>query len=265
MLVLIKGAGDIATGVAIRLLNARMRVVMTDIERPSAIRRTAAFSEAIYHGEATIEGHAACRAGNAKEALALCEAGITPVIADPKCACLHDIAPDVLADCVIAKRNTGTTLCDAGIVIGIGPGFTVGTDCHAAVETMRGHDLGRVFYNAGETPLANTGVPGLIAGYGAERVMHAPAAGIFHEIRHIGDRVEAGETVAMVGGATVKAEIPGVLRGLLPEGFDTPLGMKCADVDPRCKVEHCYTVTDKARAVGGGVLEAILRLQDQTT
>ncbi|MBQ6704047.1 MAG: EF2563 family selenium-dependent molybdenum hydroxylase system protein [Clostridia bacterium] len=258
MLVLIKGAGDLATGIAQRLRTAHIQVAMTDIKKPSAIRRTAAFSEAMYNGAATVEGLTALRAENAAHAKEILSQGNIPVLADPSGAEALKLAPDAVIDAIIAKRNTGTSITDARLVLGVGPGFTVGTDCHAAIETKRGHHLGRVYYEAGQSPIPNTGIPGMIAGYGAERVMHAPAAGIFHCIRRIGDTVAAGEVVATVGGENVIAAIPGILRGLLPEGYDTPKGMKCADVDPRCTKDHCFTVSDKARAIGGGALEAIL-------
>lgn len=258
MLVLIKGAGDLATGVAVRLRTANIDVVMTDIARPSAIRRTVAFSDAIYHGIAKVEEFTSRLVKTADEARQVIAAGEIPVLIDENCEIRKELCPDVIVDAIIAKRNLGTSITDAKLVLALGPGFTVGVDCHAAIETKRGHDLGRVYYNHGESPIPNTGIPGIIAGYGAERVMHAPAAGIFHCIKDIGDTVEVGDIVAEVGGEYVKAAIPGTLRGLLPEGFDTPKGLKCADVDPRCKREHCFTVTDKSRALGGGVLEAML-------
>lgn len=258
MLVVIKGAGDLATGIAQRLRLAHIQVAMTDIERPSAIRRTAAFSEAMYQGMAQVEALTAVKAKSLDHAQSILSEGNIPILADPSGAEALRLKPAVLIDAIIAKRNTGTSISDAELVLGVGPGFTVGEDCHAAIETKRGHHLGRVYYEQGQSPIPNTGIPGMIAGYGAERVMHAPAAGTFHCLRQIGDTVAAGEVVAIVGGREVISEIPGILRGLLPEGYDTPKGMKCADVDPRCTRDHCFTVSDKARAIGGGALEAIL-------
>ena len=260
MLVLIKGAGDLATGVAVRLKRAGMDIVMTDLPQPSAIRRTVAFSEAIYHGRAVVEDIAAVYAGSPAEAAKIMAAGDIPVLADPSAAAALSLKPDVMVDAVIAKRNTGTRLTDAPVVIALGSGFTVGVDCHAAVETKRGHYMGHVYYKKGESPIPNTGIPGIIAGRGAERVMHAPAEGVFCRLRGIGDRVKAGYTVATVGGKEVKAAIDGTLRGILPDGFPTPEGMKCADVDPRCEYEHCFSCSDKSIAMGGAVLEAILCL-----
>ncbi len=257
-LVLIKGAGDLATGVAVRLLRTGFKVVMTDIEKPSAVRRTVAFSEAVYHGRAEVEGFQAKRAYTVDDVYGMLAEGTTPVLADATAACTAALSPDVLVDAIIAKRNLGTAITDAALVIALGPGFIVGKDCHAAIETMRGHDLGRVYYMDGQSPIPNTGVPGLVAGFGAERVMYTPCAGVFHCLRRIGDAVNEGDIVAEVDGAPVKASIPGILRGLLPEGFTAWPGLKCADIDPRCKREHCFSVSDKARAIGGGVLEAIL-------
>ena len=259
MLALIRGAGDIASGAAMRLWRCGIDVVMTDLARPTAIRRTVAFSDAIVHGETTVEGLRAVRAENAAEAKKLLREGVLPVLADPECACREELAPDALVDAILAKRNLGTKITDAPIVVGVGPGFTAGEDCHAVVETMRGHTLGRVIWSGSAVP--NTGVPGNIGGYTIERVMHSPCAGEFRALRQIGDTVEAGETVAAVGGEPLCAKITGTLRGILPEGFYVPRkGFKSADVDPRCRLFHCFTASDKALAVGGGVLEAVLML-----
>ena len=259
MLALIRGAGDLATGIALRLWRSGIRVVLTDLERPTAIRRTVAFSEAIVYGETTVEDVTARPAANADEARALLAQGIVPVLADPGCACREALAPDALVDAILAKRNLGTRITDAPVVVGVGPGFTAGEDCRAVIETMRGHTLGRVIWSGSAVP--NTGVPGNIGGYTIERVMHSPCAGEFRALRQIGDTVEAGETVAAVGGEPLCAKITGTLRGILPEGFYVPRkGFKSADVDPRCRLFHCFTASDKALAVGGGVLEAVLML-----
>jgi len=256
MLVLIRGAGDLATGVAIRLARAGMSVVLTEIEQPTAIRRTVAFSEAVLNGSMTVEDVTATRARDAKHALEIVRAGNAAVLVDPGAACRKELCPDVLVDAILAKRNTGTAIADAPVVLGLGPGFTAGVDCHAAIETMRGHDLGRVYYEG--SPLPNTGTPGEIAGRGAERVLRAPASGVFAGLRKIGDLVEAGETVATVDGVPMKAAVAGVLRGLLPDGVAVVKGMKSGDVDPRGNAAACFTVSDKARALGGAALEAIL-------
>lgn len=258
MLALIRGAGDIASGAAMRLWRCGIDVVMTDLARPTAIRRTVAFSDAIVHGETTVEGLRAVRAENAAEAKKLLREGSLPVLADPECACREELAPDALVDAILAKRNLGTKIDDAPIVVGVGPGFTAGEDCHAVVETMRGHTLGRVIYRGSAIP--NTNIPGLIGGFAGERVLRAPADGVFHRKLEIGARVEPGAVAGEVAGLPMRCMIGGVLRGILPEGTQVHKGMKSGDVDPRGQVENCYTASDKALAVGGGVLEAILHL-----
>ena len=258
MLALIRGAGDLATGIALRLWRSGIRVVLTDLERPTAIRRTVAFSEAIVHGETTVEDVIARPAANADEARALLAQGIVPVLADPGCACREALAPDALVDAILAKRNLGTRITDAPVVVGVGPGFTAGEDCHAVVETMRGHTLGRVIYSGSALP--NTNIPGLIGGFAGERVLRAPCDGIFTAVHRIGDTVEEGETIGFVEGQPMKCTISGVLRGVLDDGVPVKKGMKSGDVDPRCKPEYCTTISDKALAVGGGVVEAVLYL-----
>lgn len=258
MLILIRGAGDIATGVALRLYRSGMQVVMTDLPQPTAIRRTVCFSPAITHGETVVEGVCAVRAETAEQALALLAEGIVPVLPDPALTCLTSLRPDALVDAILAKKNLGTHITDAPVVVGVGPGFTAGVDCHAVVETMRGHTLGRVIYNGAALP--NTNIPGLIGGYAGERVLRAPANGVFHPILDIGDKVKAGDVAGEVDGQPMRCTIDGVLRGLLPDGTPVHKGMKSGDVDPRCRPEYCTTASDKALAVGGGVLEALLHL-----
>lgn len=258
MRVVIRGAGDLASGIALRLWRAGLDVVLLDVAKPTAIRRTVAFSEAIVHGEQTVEDVTA-RLAAIETVPELLRQGILPVLIDPEGASIPALHPDALVDAILAKRNLGTRITDAPVVIGVGPGFTAGVDCHAVVETMRGHTLGRVIWSGGAIP--NTGVPGEIGGYTVERVMHSPCGGVFHALRQIGDTVEAGETVATVGGEPLYAKITGTLRGILPEGFEVPREhFKSADVDPRCRLFHCFTVSDKALSVGGGVLEAVLML-----
>ena len=258
MFTLIRGSGDLASGIALRLWRSGIEVVMTDLSRPTAIRRTVSFSEAIVHGETTVEDVTARLAANADEARALLAQGIVPVLADPDCACRADLHPDALVDAILAKRNLGTRLTDAPIVIGVGPGFTAGVDCHAVVETMRGHTLGRVIYTGSALP--NTNIPGLIGGFAGERVLRAPADGEFRSARQIGDLVKAGDVAGYVAGEPMACTIGGVLRGLIADGVLVHKGMKSGDVDPRGDVDNCYTASDKALAVGGGVLEALLHL-----
>ena len=256
MLVVVKGAGDLATGIACRLFQCGLRVVMTETARPTTVRCTVAFSRAVYRGTAEVEGITARLAGTPEEALAVTQRGGVAVLVDPAGICIPALTPDGVVDAILAKRNLGTALGDAPAVVGVGPGFTPGTDCHAAVETQRGHDLGRVLWD--RPPAPNTGVPGDIGGYTTQRLLRAPAEGTFVPLRAIGDTVSAGETVGRVGESPMRAQITGVIRGLLPEGTPVFAGMKAGDVDPRCRREHCFSVSDKARAVGGGVLEALL-------
>lgn len=258
MLVVIRGAGDLATGIALRLRRAHIRVVMTDIECPTAIRRTVCFSQAIVHGETTVEDITARRAETPEQALALLENGVIPVLADPEGACIPVLKPDAVVDAILAKKNLGTKIADAPVVIGVGPGFTAGQDCHAVVETMRGHYLGRVIHEGGAIP--NTGIPGLIGGFAGERVLRAPADGVFHQMLDIGAQVKMGDIAATVNGEPMLCTLDGVLRGILADGTPVFKGMKAGDIDPRCKVEHCYMSSDKALSVGGGVLEALLDL-----
>ena len=258
MLALIRGAGDIASGAALRLWRCGVDVVMTDLARPTAIRRTVAFSDAIVHGETTVEGLRAVRAEDAAQAKALLREGVIPVLADPECRCREALTPDALVDAILAKRNLGTRIDDAPIVVGVGPGFTAGEDCHAVVETMRGHMLGHVIYRGGALP--NTNIPGLIGGFAGERVLRAPCDGVFTAVHRIGDTVTEGETIGFVEGMPMRCTISGVLRGVLDDGVRVHKGMKSGDVDPRGRTEYCNTVSDKALAVGGGVVEAVLYL-----
>ena len=256
MRVLIKGAGDLASGTALRLWHAGYDVVMTDLPEPTSIRRTVCFSEAIRLGEVSVEEITARNACGAAEALSLLGAGILPVLADPETICLREIAPDALVDAILAKRNTGTRKEDAPVVIALGPGFTAGKDCDCVIETNRGHTLGRVIRSGAALP--NTGVPGDIGGHSADRIIRAPREGIFRSLCAIGDVVEKGQMVAHVDGEPARALIGGVLRGILPDGTPVFAGMKSGDVDPRCRVENCFTVSDKSLSIGGGVLEALL-------
>lgn len=258
MAILIRGAGDIATGIALRLYRAGFQIVMTDLPQPTSIRRTVCFSEALRLGEMLVEDVCARRAGTAQEALDIAAAGDIAVLADPECALLPQLHPAALVDAILAKHNLGTHRNMAPVVVAVGPGFTAGEDCHAAVETMRGHTLGRAIYQGSALP--NTNIPGLIGGYAGERVLRAPADGIFTRILDIGDEVQPGDIAGTVNGQPMKCTIGGVVRGILPSGTPVHRGMKSGDVDPRCKPEYCTTASDKALAVGGGALEAILHL-----
>ena len=256
MLVLIKGAGDLATGTAVRLYRAGIKVVMTEVAQPTAVRRTVAFSQCMYDGAAQVEGISARRAEDAGAARRALERGEVPVLCDPEAAILRELPFDGVVDAILAKRNLGTAITDAPVVLALGPGFTAGVDCHGVVETMRGHDLGRLLTRGSAVP--NTGVPGDVGGYTTQRIIRAPADGVFEPLAAIGQRVEEGQPVARVAGRTARAQLTGVVRGMLPAGLAVTAGMKAGDIDPRCRAEHCFTVSDKARAIGGGVLEGLL-------
>lgn len=256
MLVLIKGAGDIASGIALRLWRSGFQVVMTELPQPTVIRRKVAFAEAVYEGETEVEGVKACLAKSAEEAKGLLKDGVIPVLVDPQAECRRQLNPQVIVDAILAKKNLGTYRGQAPLVIGCGPGFSAGGDVDLVIETMRGHYLGRVIRQGCALP--NTGMPGAIEGYAEERVLRAVAEGTFEGVREIGELVQEGEVVAFVSGQPVRARIGGVLRGILRSGLPVHKGMKVGDVDPRGKVEYCFTVSDKALAIGGGVLEGIL-------
>lgn len=258
MLAVIRGAGDIATGVALRLHRAGIRVVMCDIAVPTSIRRTVCFSEAIRLGEYQVEGVRAVHVADAAQALAVAAAGDVAVLVDPDASSLPQLRPDVLVDAILAKRNLGTTRDMAPVVVACGPGFEAQVDCDAVVETMRGHYLGRVWYQG--RPIPNTAVPGLIGGFAGERVMRAPASGTFTGTVRIGDHVSAGDTCGTVAGRPMLAQLDGVVRGLIQDGAQVTEGMKSGDVDPRGVAAYARCASDKALAVGGGVLEAVLNL-----
>ena len=256
MIIWVRGAGDIATGIAFRLHKSGFSVVMSDLAQPTSIRRTICFSEAIIKGETTVEDITARFAADAADAEAVIARGEIAVLADPEGKIARALKPVAVIDAILAKRNLGTRMDDAETVVGIGPGFTAGVDCHAVVETMRGHTLGRVYYDG--TALPDTGIPGSIAGFTLERLLRAPRAGVFSGVKQIGDVVEPNEICAYVDGEPVVSRIHGVLRGLLPDGIAVYEGMKSGDVDPRCELSHCFTVSDKALSIGGGALEAVL-------
>lgn len=257
LIVLIKGAGEMATGVAHRLFRSGFRVCLTEIIEPLAVRRAVSFCEAVFEKEKEVEGVTARLVGMEKDVRLAWKDGRIPLVIDPEANIRRFIEPDVLVDAILAKENLGTRIGDAPLVIGLGPGFRAGEDVHAVIETNRGHNLGRIIEKGEAEP--NTGVPGNIGGYTWERVLRAPAAGIFRAKNKIGDKVQAGETVAEVEGVPVKAGISGVLRGILRDGIRVKEQMKAGDIDPRGTRENCFTISEKARAIAGGVLEAILR------
>ncbi len=258
MLILIKGAGDIATGVAHKLHNCGFNIIMTEIERPTAVRHTASFSTAVTEDNFCIDDVFARLASDINSAKDIISNGDIAVLVDPNATAIDKLHPDVVVDAIIAKRNISTNIDDASTVIALGPGFTAGVDCHCVIETMRGHDLGKLIFSGSASE--NTGVPGSIAGFSGERLLRAPTDGVFSPVKKIGDTVQQGDVVAYVNEEPIIAEITGVLRGILPNGISVHSGMKSGDIDPRCEIGHCFSISDKARAIGGGVLEAILSL-----
>lgn len=258
MKVLIRGAGDLASGIACRLHQCGFSIVMTDLAVPTAVRRTVAFSRAVYEQTAEIEASTAVLCRTIGEVESALRQDQIAVMVDPEAEIQKIWKPDVVVDAILAKRNLGTSMQDAPVVIGVGPGFTAGEDCHCVIETKRGHYLGRCIYRGSAIP--NSGVPGNIGGYTTERLLRAPCAGVFEPAVSIGDLVQTGDVCGTVNGVPMRSQIPGVVRGLLQRGVMVTEEMKSGDVDPRCEPEHCHTVSDKARAIGGGVLEAILHL-----
>ena len=258
VVVVVKGAGDLASGTILRLHRAGFRLVVTEIDQPTTVRRTVAFSEAIYCGEVEIEGVRARKVRDHGEIQRAWSDIVVPVLVDPAAEIVPRLRPAVVVDAIIAKHNLGTRISDAPVVIGLGPGFEAGVDVHAVVETNRGHHLGRVLWHGSAEP--DTGVPGEIAGQGAERLLRAPSPGRLRGERAIGERVEAGEVVCWIDETAVRAGTTGVLRGMLHDGLSVYPGMKIGDIDPRAAREHCFTVSDKSLAIAGGVLEAMLYL-----
>ncbi len=256
--VVVKGGGDLGSGVAWRLQRCGFRVVVTEIAQPTVIRCAVAFASAIWEGTITVDGLTARRVADDDEMAAAWAEGVLPVLVDPQAAVVGRLRPAVVVDAILAKRNIGTRIDDASVVVALGPGFTAGVDCHAVVETNRGHDLGRVLWKGSAEP--NTGVPGEVGGESERRVLRSPASGIFRGASAIGDVVPMGHVVAHVGQWPVYSQLDGVVRGLIHDGILAHVGMKVGDVDPRGVVSHCFTISDKALALGGGVVEAILYL-----
>ncbi len=262
-LVIIKGAGDLASGVAYRLKRSGFALIMTELPAPLLVRRTVCFGEAVYTGETSVEGLVAHRVDTPEAAQALAGSERIPVLVGPNPATVARLKPQVVVDAIMAKVNTGTTLHDAPLVIALGPGFTAGQDCHAVIETNRGHWLGRVIYPGGGLTgngqaEPNTNTPGQMKGYTTDRVLRAPAAGHVTPHVRIGERLEAGQLITTVNGHEVRAAFAGVLRGLVHPNVSVTPGFKIGDLDPRGEVSHCFTISDKSLAVGGAVLEAIL-------
>ena len=296
LLIICRGAGDLATGIIHRLHRAGHRVIALETDYPAAIRRQVSFCEAVYDGSAAVESvtarlvpaladagtdtekysgindtpaaHIVSEKWDSSAIEAVLEAGEVPLLIDPKGESIALLKPDVVVDAIIAKKNLGTTIDMAPLVIGVGPGFTAGQDVHLVIESMRGHNLARIITDGMAQP--NTGVPGNIAGFTSERVIHAPAAGYIHDVRKIGDIVQKGDEIARIypdkGSydnalseyVSVNATITGIIRGLIREGYYFRKGFKIADIDPReSELTNCFTISDKARSIAGSVLEAV--------
>ena len=296
LLIICRGAGDLATGIIHRLHRAGHRVIALETDYPAAIRRQVSFCEAVYDGSAAVEGvtarlvpaladaetdtetysgindtpaaHSVSEKWDSSAIKAVLEAGEVPLLIDPKGESIALLRPDVVVDAIIAKKNLGTTINMAPLVIGVGPGFTAGQDVHLVIESMRGHNLARIITDGMAQP--NTGVPGNIAGFTSERVIHAPAAGYIHDVRKIGDIVQKGDEIARIYPdkesydnalseyVPVNATITGIIRGLIREGYYFMEGFKIADIDPReSELSNCFTISDKARSIAGSVLEAV--------
>ena len=296
LLIICRGAGDLATGIIHRLHRAGHRVIALETDYPAAIRRQVSFCEAVYDGSAAVEGvtarlvpaladaetdtetcsgindtpaaHIVSEKWDSSAIEAVLEAGEVPLLIDQKGESIALLKPDVVVDAIIAKKNLGTTIDMAPLVIGVGPGFTAGHDVHLVIESMRGHNLARIITDGMAQP--NTGVPGNIAGFTSERVIHAPAAGYIHDVRKIGDIVQKGDEIARIYPdkesydnalseyVPVNATITGIIRGLIREGYYFRKGFKIADIDPReSEITNCFTISDKARSIAGSVLEAV--------
>ena len=260
-LIIVRGGGDLATGTIYKLKKCGFPVLILEMSNPSAIRRNVAFCEAVYQGTQTVEGMSCSLAGSLAQAQQFLAEGKLTVLVDPKGEAISALKPLAVVDGILAKKNLGTNRNMAPITVALGPGFTAGEDVDAVIETKRGHNLGRVLWHGAAAP--NTGIPGIIGGYGKERVIHCPAKGIVRNIRHITDMVSRGEVIAVVetenGSVPVTATLDGILRGLIRDGYPVTEGFKMADIDPRAEeYENCFTISDKARCIAGGVLEAIL-------
>lgn len=258
--VVVRGGGDLATGTIHRLWSAGFRVLILEISNPAAIRRQVSLCEAVYEGTAIVEGLTARLIQDVSEMEEVWAMGQVPMLVDPEGKCLEQVKPAVLVDAIIAKKNLGTTRDMAPRTIALGPGFTAGQDVDVVIETSRGHKLGRVIREGAAKP--NTGIPGIIGGYGKERVMHSPAEGILRNVHAIGDIVEAGVEIAYVETAEsrvpVLATISGIIRGLIRDGYPVCKGFKIADIDPRREeLENCWLISDKARCIAGSVLEQV--------
>ena len=265
-LIIVRSGGDLATGTIYKLHRCGFSVLILEVEKPSAIRRNVAFSEAVYEGQQTVENVTCFRAESVQHAISLLQEGKLTVLVDPKGAAISALQPIAVVDAILAKKNLGTSKDMAPITVALGPGFEAGVDVDAVIETNRGHNLGRVLWGGCAAP--NTGVPGIIGGFGKERVLYSPAAGRLKNICRITDGVRKGEVIAEVetenGSIPITATLDGLLRGLIRDGYPVTKGFKIADIDPRMdEYQNCFTISDKARCIAGGVVEAILQLKGE--
>ena len=261
-LIVVRGGGDLATGTIYKLKKSGFPVLILEVAHPSAIRRNVAFCEAVYQGEQTVEDMTCYLADSLAHAQKLLSEGKLAVLVDPTGESIPKLKPLAVVDAILAKKNLGTNRNMAPITVALGPGFTAGEDVDAVIETKRGHHLGRVLWEGTAAP--NTGIPGIIGGYGKERVIHCPAEGILRNVKKITDTVSKGEVIAVVetqgGIVPVAATLDGILRGLIRDGYPVKPGFKMADIDPRAEeLGNCFTISDKARCIAGGVLEAIMQ------
>lgn len=254
----IKGAGEMASAIAWRLYMAHIRkIFMMEIPSPLAVRRGVCFCEAIHEQRKTVEGVEAIKADSVDDVQRIWDQEKIAVLVDPEWISREKLQPDVMLDAILAKKNLGTMRTEACLVIGLGPGFVAGSDVHMVIETNRGHNLGRIITSGSAE--ADTGLPGDIAGYTEERVLRTPAGGVFRAGKAIGDSVKIGEVVGEVAGTEIRARIDGVIRGLIRSNIKVNKGLKLGDIDPRGDRNHCFTMSDKARAIAGSALEAVLR------
>jgi len=258
MVVLIRGGGEMASGVAWRLHQCGFKICILETNQPLAVRRKVSFCEAVYDRASVVEGVEALLIQDPEDRFRVWAQGKIPLLIDPDCKSKENIGPQVLVDAILAKKNVGTSLADAPLIIAMGPGFEVGKDAHFVVETNRGHNLGRLLIAGRAEP--DTGVPGPIQGITIDRVLRAPADGTFQNALEIGAKIKKGDVVGTVASEPVRAKIDGVLRGLIHQGLSVSQGLKIGDIDPRGVEAYCVTISEKALALGGAVLEGILRV-----
>lgn len=260
-MIVVRGAGDIATGTICRLHRCGFKILVLETDSPQAIRRTVSLAEAMYTGSQTVEKSTAVRVGSIDACESVWRSNQIPILVDPKAYSVKELRPQAVVDAILAKKNFGTTIDMANITIALGPGFTAGKDVHAVIETVRGHHLGRVIYDGEAQP--NTGIPEPVAGYGTERVLYAPAPGTLSILHDIGELVKKDQPIATIDNHPVIAPFDGIIRGMIRNGSRITRNLKIADIDPRRSAQnYCHTVSDKARCISGGVLEALLSLKN---